>query len=146
MPTYVCTTPEGRLSADQKGRIAQEITRIHSEVTGAPGYFAQVIFNEVDPGSYFMNGAPLRHEQIFVHGRVRAGRATQDKSRMIVMMSKAIGEISGVGQRGVIIYVGDLPPRQMIEFGHVLPEPGDEAKWSAALPAADREFMQAIGK
>jgi phenylpyruvate tautomerase PptA (4-oxalocrotonate tautomerase family) len=36
MPTYVCTVMEGRLSTDQKSRIAAEITRIHSEVTGTP--------------------------------------------------------------------------------------------------------------
>lgn len=146
MPTYVCTTLEGRLSQEQKSRVAKEITRIHCDVTGAPSYFAQVIFNEVKPGDYFMNGAPLAHDQIFVYGRVRAGRATQDKSRMIVEMAQSLGAITAAGPRGVIVYVGDLPPRQMIEFGHVLPEPGDEEQWTAALPAADREFMQSIGQ
>lgn len=146
MPTYVCTTLEGRLSQEQKSRVAKEITRIHCDVTGAPSYFAQVIFNEVKPGDYFMNGAPLTHDQIFVYGRVRAGRATQDKSRMILDMAQSLGEITAAGRRGVIVYVGDLPPRQMIEFGHVLPEPGDEAQWTAALPAADREFMHSIGQ
>ena len=35
----------------------------------------------------------------------------------------------------------------MVEFGHVLPEPGDEAAWTAALPQYDRrrEMMEAIG-
>jgi hypothetical protein len=28
----------------------------------------------------------------------------------------------------------------------LLPEAGDEPAWTAALPAADREFMQSIGK
>ena len=32
MPTYTCTSAEGRLSAEQKSRIASEITRIHAEV------------------------------------------------------------------------------------------------------------------
>jgi hypothetical protein len=39
MPTYFCTTLEGRLTADQKSNIAGEITRIHCEVTGAPSFF-----------------------------------------------------------------------------------------------------------
>jgi hypothetical protein len=47
--------------------------------------------------------------------------------------------------RSVWVYVGELPARQMIEFGHLLPEAGDEPVWTAALPAADREFMQSIG-
>jgi hypothetical protein len=33
----------------------------------------------------------------------------------------------------------------MVEFGHVLPEPGGEPAWTAALPQSDREMMQAIG-
>jgi hypothetical protein len=43
------------------------------------------------------------------------------------------------------IYIVDLQARQMVEFGHVLPEPGDEPAWTAALPQSDREMMQAIG-
>ena len=87
MPTYVCTVREGQLSPDQKSRIAAEVTRIHSEVTGAPTFFAQVIFEEVKPGNHFMGGVPLVHDQlydqVFVYGRVRAGRSIQEKLKMI---------------------------------------------------------------
>jgi hypothetical protein len=48
--------------------------------------------------------------------------------------------------RSVWVYVAELPPRQMIEFGHLLPEAGDEPAWTAALSAEEREFMQSIGK
>jgi phenylpyruvate tautomerase PptA (4-oxalocrotonate tautomerase family) len=58
MPTYVCTVREGQLLPDQKSRIAAEVTRIHSEVTGAPTFFAQVIFEEVKPANHFMGGPP----------------------------------------------------------------------------------------
>jgi phenylpyruvate tautomerase PptA (4-oxalocrotonate tautomerase family) len=62
MPTYFCTTVERRLTAEQKSRIAGEITRIHCEVTRAPSFFAQVIFQEVKHGNYLMGGAPLKHD------------------------------------------------------------------------------------
>jgi phenylpyruvate tautomerase PptA (4-oxalocrotonate tautomerase family) len=95
MPTYVCTAREGQLSPDQKSRIAAEVTRIHSEVTGAPKFFAQVIFEEVKPGNHFMGGVPLVHDQlydqIFVYGRVRAGRSIQEKLKMIKLMADAVG-------------------------------------------------------
>ncbi len=147
MPTYFCTTLEGRLTAEQKGKIAGEITRVHCEVTGAPSYFAQVIFDEVKPGNYFMGGAPLKRDQLFVYGHIRSGRAAVDKSRMIALMAKAVRDVAKVeNSRSVWVYVGELPARQMIEFGHLLPEAGDEAAWTAALPEADREFMQSIGK
>jgi len=32
----------------------------------------------------------------------------------------------------------------MIEYGHVLPEPGSEQSWLSSLPAEDRDFMQSI--
>jgi hypothetical protein len=47
--------------------------------------------------------------------------------------------------RAVWVYLNELLPRQMIEFGYVLPEPGDEAVWTSALPEKDRVFMQSIG-
>jgi phenylpyruvate tautomerase PptA (4-oxalocrotonate tautomerase family) len=147
MPTYFCATLEGRLTAVQKRKIAGEITRVHCEVTGAPSFFAQVIFQEVKPGNYFVGGEPLKHDQLFVYGHIRSGRAAVDKSRMIAMMAKAVGDAASVeNSRSVWVYVAELPPRQMIEFGHLLPEAGDEPAWTAALPTADREFMQSIGK
>src|ERR1700737_2028999 len=146
MPTYICTTLEGRLTAEQKSGIAGEITRVHCEVTGATRFFAQVIFGEVKPGNYFMGGAALKHDQIFVYGHIRSGRAAVDKSRMIALMAKATGDAAkGEKSRSVWIYVGELPARKMIELGHLLPEPGDEPAWTVALPAEDREFMESIG-
>src|ERR1700733_2278955 len=97
MPTYFCTTLEGRLTAEQKSGIAGEITRVHCEVTGAPSFFAQVIFQEVKPGNYFMGGAPLKHDQLFVYGHIRSGRAAVDKSRMIALM--AVGGGAGGKQK-----------------------------------------------
>ena len=146
MPTYVCTIKEGRLSPDQKSRIAGEITRIHCEVTGAPTFFAQVIFEEVKPGNYFMGGVPLIHDQIFVYGRVRAGRSIQDKLKMIKLIAEAVANAAGVSRTGVWIYIAELPARQMMEYGYVLPEPGDEDVWTNALPAEHRQFMQAVGR
>jgi phenylpyruvate tautomerase PptA (4-oxalocrotonate tautomerase family) len=147
MPTYFCTSTNGRLTTEQKSKIAGEITRIHAEVTGAPGFFAQVIFREVKPDDWFIGGAPLTHEHIFVHGHIRAGRAAVDKTRMIKLMAEAVGQAAEVQSGCAIwVYLNELPPRQMIEFGHVLPEPADEAVWTAALPEQDRAFMQSIAK
>ena len=147
MPTYFCTSANGRLTSEQKKKIASEITRIHAEVTGAPSFFAQVIFNEVKAGDWFMGGVALKHEQIFVYGHIRAGRAAVDKTRMIKLMAEAVAAAARIeSARAVWVYVSELPPRQMIEFGHVLPEPGDEPAWTAALPEDDRAFMQSIGQ
>src|ERR1700691_6312639 len=146
MPTYTVTVRRGQLVASQKTRIAREITRVHSETTGAPSYFAQLISSEVDEGNYFVGGRPLSHGQVFVHGQIRAGRTPESKSALISAMLKVVAEAASVPRTGVWIYIVDLQARQMVEFGHVLPEPGDEPAWTAALPPSDREMMQAIGR
>lgn len=145
MPTYTVTIRRGQLDASQKTRIAEGITRVHSETTGAPRYFAQVIFSEVDEGNYFVGGRPLSHRQVFVHGQIRGGRTAENKSALISAMLEAVAEAAFVPRTSVWIYIVDLQARQMVEFGHVLPEPGDEAAWTAALPQSDREMMEAIG-
>jgi phenylpyruvate tautomerase PptA (4-oxalocrotonate tautomerase family) len=145
MPTYTVIVPRGQLDASHKARIAKGITRVHAETTGAPSYFAQVIFSEVDEGNYFVGGSPLSHRQIFVHGQIRGGRTAENKSALISSMLDAVAEAASVPRTSVWIYIIDLQARQMVEFGHVLPEPGDEPAWTAALPPSDREMMQAIG-
>ena len=144
MPTYTVTTPEGCLTNDQRAAIAREITRVHSETTGAPTYFAQVIFNEVAPGKYFVGGQPLHGPQLFVNGQIRAGRTKESKDALIAQMLGAVAKAAGLPTNHVWIYISDLIPRQMVEFGNVLPEPGDEAKWTEALPAVDRAHMESF--
>src|ERR1700677_2430969 len=147
MPTYFCTSTNGRLNSEQKSKIAGEITRIHAEVTGAPRFFAQVVFNEVKAGDWFMGGVRLAHDHIFVYGHIRAVRAAVDKTRMIKLMAEAVAQAAEVESgRAVWVYLNELAPRQMIEFGHVLPEPGDESVWTAALPEKDRAFMESIAR
>jgi len=141
MPTYTVTTPEGGLTNDKRAAIAREITRVHSETTGAPTYFAQVIFNEVAPGKYFVGGQPLHGQQLFVNGQIRAGRTKKSKDALIAQLLAAVAKAAGLPTNHVWIYITDLIPRQMVEFGNVLPEPGGEAKWTEALPAADRAHM-----
>ena len=144
MPTYTVTTPEGCLDDDKRARIAREITRVHHETTGAPAYFAQVLFVEIKPGRYFVGGGPLRGKQVFVNGQIRAGRTAESKDALIRQMATAVAQAAMLPANHVWVYISDLIPRQMIEFGHVLPEPGDEAKWAEGLPATDRAHMESF--
>jgi phenylpyruvate tautomerase PptA (4-oxalocrotonate tautomerase family) len=52
MPTYVCYLPRDRFSPDQKRQIADAITFRHSEATGAPSYFVQVVIEEARADRY----------------------------------------------------------------------------------------------
>lgn len=144
MPTYVVTAPAGRLSAAQKERLAGCITDIHYQRTGAPAYLAQVIFSDVTPGNYFLGGKPLKDDNIFVHGQIRAGRGPEIKEPLILDLMRATAEIAQTHESHVQVYIVDVPARQIAEWGQLLPLPGEEAAWDAAIPDAVRRRMRAL--
>jgi hypothetical protein len=39
----------------------------------------------------------------------------------------------------------NLAPTGMVEYGHVLPQPGEEAAWYDPLPKALREHLKGLG-
>jgi phenylpyruvate tautomerase PptA (4-oxalocrotonate tautomerase family) len=137
MPTYRCTTPQGLLDAERKASIAREITRIHNAITGAATFFAQVIFDEVPIGNYFVGGAPLQGKQIFVNGQIRAGRSALDLQRLLKDLVAGVSAASGLSSLSVWVYVTELPAKRMAEYGHILPEPSDEQPWLSNLPVDD---------
>ena len=47
MPTYVCRA--AGLDENAMAGLAEAITAAHTAVTGADGYFAQVLFEPLDP-------------------------------------------------------------------------------------------------
>jgi phenylpyruvate tautomerase PptA (4-oxalocrotonate tautomerase family) len=144
MPTYTCTAAAGLLDAARKAALARAVTRAHCEVTGAPTYFAQVVFQDVAPGDHFIGGVPLGHDHVFVYGRIRGGRSAEMREALIRRLVADVAVAAGVEPFGVWVYLLELPPAAMAEFGHVLPEAGSEAAWTDALPAGDRARIEAI--
>ncbi len=53
---------------------------------GCCRFFAQVIYTDVAKGNHFMGDAPLKADQIFVHGFIRAGRSVPDRQKLVVEM------------------------------------------------------------
>lgn len=145
MPTYTLTIPVGALCADQKARAAHGITRIHNEVTAAATFFAQVIIHEVAEGHYFVGGRPLVGKQAYLQGQIRGGRSAPDRKRLLLGLRDAVVTAGDFARADVWVYLIDLPARDMVEYGHILPEPGDEQAWMEGLPPADRARMQKTG-
>jgi hypothetical protein len=50
-----------------------------------------------------------------------------------------------VPEADVWVYLTELPAKNMAEFGQVLPEPGGEEAWMAALPQAEQDRLQKLG-
>lgn len=144
MPTYVVTSLVNRFSGDQKSRLAAIITDIHCAATGAPPYLVQVIFNDVPQGSYFLGGKLLKFDNIFVHGEIRAGRSHEVKQRLILELMHSTAAIGETDRSCVQVYLVDVPAQQIAEWGQILPKPGEEAAWSAKLPADVRARMNSL--
>ena len=144
MPTYTCTAATGMLDAERKSAIARAVTLAHCEITGAPTHFAQVVFQHVASGDHFIGGVPLAHDHLFIYGRIRAGRSAEVRESLIRRLTVDVATAAGVDTFAVWVYLLELSPAAMVEFGHPLPATGDEAAWSAALPADERARMQRI--
>lgn len=144
MPTYTCTAASGLLKPAQKAAIARAVTLAHAEITGAPAHFAQVIFEDVTDGNHYIGGIPLGHDHVFIYGRIRDGRSAVDRKALIKRLSGDVARAAGLDGFSVWVYLLELPAAAMVEFGHILPEAGDEAAWTEALPEADAERMRAI--
>lgn len=146
MPTYIVTAPQGRLSAVHKIKLADDITRVHCDITGAPSYFAQVIFHDVPGGNYFVGGKALKDvDHVYLHGTIRAGRDASTKERMLVELMRLVSRSAQMQEHCVQVYLSEIPARQVLEFGKILPLPGEEAAWFDSIPEPLRDRLVALG-
>ena len=133
MPTYTVTNSNFNLTAKQQKDLAQGITKVHNVVTGANTYFAQVIFNKTKKNNHFMGGKKVKEPSLFLSGQIRAGRTKKIKDRLISDLKNIIVKKTKLDETQVWVYIIDLPPSQMIEYGAVLPESGKELQWFKGL-------------
>lgn len=142
MPTYAFTTMKG-LSRDQRERIVESVTAIHSEEATAPRYFVQVVFYDVGPGAMFIGGEPAPENHVWVRADIRSGRTKEQKAAIMRRLLQDASQILNVSTENVWIYISDIPAEGVTEFGAVLPPPGGEEKWLASLPTALRKKLSA---
>ena len=143
MPTYVCVVKAGLLNDEQKQRIASAITRLHSETTGAPTWLVQVVIDENEQRQRYLNGIPTDH-QIWIRADIRSGRTTEQRQRLMLSIIQAVNEISGVKESAMWVYLCNLAPEDMVEYGRVLPQPGQEQAWFEGLPAELQRYLTSI--
>lgn len=140
MPTYAISTATD-VTTEQRARIVASITSIHSVEATAPRYFVQIIFQRVEPGSFFIGGEPASPDHVWVRADIRAGRTREQKARMLERIMVETSAILGISDQDVWVYISDIPAHGVLEFGHVLPEPGQEEAWLGSLPDALRETL-----
>ena len=129
MPIFQCTSPAGLLDDATKANIAKEITRIHSDATGAPESFVNVLFHEAQAGTYFVSGRPSGHSIVF--GAIRRGRDVETRQSMLSDLSHMWARLTGQPEGEVLVTLAEVPAENMIEGGLILPDPGQEQAWLA---------------
>jgi phenylpyruvate tautomerase PptA (4-oxalocrotonate tautomerase family) len=147
MPTYVCSSRAATLTTEQRATIAAAITRHHSHATGAPASFTQVIFQTIDDDhAHFIGGRPADPTTVFVHGNIRQGRTAAAKQLLITGIRDIISDTTGLPHDAIWVYLTELVPQQMIEFGQQLPDHGHEQEWMDALPETLRRRLEAFDR
>ena len=145
MPTYTVTNSNFNLTAKQQKDLAQGITKVHNVVTGANTYFAQVIFNKTKKNNHFMGGKKVIEPSLFLLGQIRAGRPKKIKDKLISDLRDIVIKNSKLDETQVWVYIVDLPPSQMIEYGEVLPDSGKEKEWFSKLSKKLKKKLSKIG-
>lgn len=132
MPTYICTARPGLISDQQKRDIVAMLMTNHTHFTGAPGYFVQVIFNETNGMTRFVAGKPA-DDHIWVRGDFRTGRTEKQRSDLCLSFMRDMSKITGVHESKIWVYINNMEPTDMIEYGQLLPLPGKEGEWFEGL-------------
>ena len=144
MPTYFVNSSNLKIEKKIKEKLAKKITKIHNEATGANKYFAQVIFNKNKLGDHYMGGKIVSKPEIFIYGHIRSGRTAKVKNKLITGLREIIRKNTRLKKDNIWVYILDLKPNQMIEYGELLPKSGGEKKWFNNLPRKLKKRLNKI--
>ncbi len=130
MPVYQVSYQHGLLTEEMKAKVAAAITDAHVEATGAPRIFVHTFFNELPPGiSYSAEGPDPKISGIT--GSIRAGRTLEQKQTLIKQIVASWTELTGQPAKQLIAGLTEIESEIQMEYGLILPKPGDEPKWFA---------------
>lgn len=124
MPYYQFTVPTGGATLKHKAEIAAATTKVHSDVTGAPGKYVHCSFVEVPPGSIFVAGQPVDGPRMV--GLIRDGRSVEVRAQLIHGIADAWVAITGEAKEDLAIFLHEVPGANVLEEGVILPETADE--------------------
>ena len=93
-----------------------------------------------------MGGKKVKETSLFLLGQIRAGRSKEVKDKLIANLKDVLVRNSKLDETQIWVYIIDLPPSQMIEYGAVLPESGKEKQWFMGLPSKLKKKLSALEK
>jgi phenylpyruvate tautomerase PptA (4-oxalocrotonate tautomerase family) len=120
MPVYELIAPTGTATLDHKAEISRAVTRVHSELTGAPARYVHCSFAEAPRGSMFVDGEETTSPRLM--GLIRSGRSEELRGRLIHGIADAWSEITGASKDELSIFLYEVPGANCFEYGSILPE------------------------
>lgn len=148
MPTYTCYTAPGKLTAEQKQELADWLTTVYFEEFGLSRYMTQVIFHEVAKDDRYIAGKPARPDLVWTRCDVREGRSVEMKTKLLRRIQQGVAKIANVPEEAVWTYFCDLPPEDIMEWGHIMPPLRDtrpnDAAWFQELSPPFKEYLRQL--
>lgn len=120
MPYYQFTVPSGGATLRHKAEVAAAMTRVHSEVTGAPARYVHCSFVEVAPDSIFVAGEAVTGARLV--GLIRSGRSETVRGELLHGLADAWCAITGEAKESVAVFLHEVPGANVLEDGVILPE------------------------
>ena len=127
MPIYQCHSPKGLLTKSAKAEIAQEVTSILCNATGAPPTFVNVEFLALPDGECFVAGKPASQSLILAVNR--HGRDLETRRAMLRQLSQIWTRATGQSEADLWISVTEVDHTNVMDAGMFIPEPGHEHEW-----------------
>jgi phenylpyruvate tautomerase PptA (4-oxalocrotonate tautomerase family) len=124
VPIYQCSSPEGLLDESARGKLAEEITRIHCDATGVPPSFVNVIFTDVPDGRYFVAGKPSAHS--FLNAAIRVGHDVATRQSILRNLSQMWTRLTGQAEEELLISLWENKAENAMEAGSIFPAVGQE--------------------
>lgn len=127
MPIYQAYSPKGLLTQAAKAELADAITSIHTNATGAPELYVNVLFHEIPEGDCFVARKPSANSYLF--GAIRHGRDLETRQTMLREFSRMWTRVTRQSEAEFLVVLTEVDPANAMEAGLILPEPGHEQEW-----------------
>jgi phenylpyruvate tautomerase PptA (4-oxalocrotonate tautomerase family) len=118
MPLYTAITQEGTVSVETRAKIAEEITRIHSNVMKVPKNFVRVVFLSYPKKSGFTGGeeAPTAALSCVL----RSGHTEEEKRDMLLQLWTMFQGLTGVATDQLALSLQEIPSSNAMEMGQIM--------------------------